>query len=87
MRSSCSRRRSARRPSLAPVRYGDRPDAADRVIRARIGDSTRSAVARAMWKGAIQFGLVTIPVKLYLATESKGISFNMLHKTTCRASR
>ena len=39
-----------------------------------------STVARAMWKGAIQFGLVTIPVKLYLATESKGISFNMLHK-------
>src|SRR3954469_23298076 len=38
------------------------------------------SVARAMWKGAIQFGLVTIPVKLYLATESKGISFNMLHK-------
>jgi DNA end-binding protein Ku len=39
-------------------------------------------VARAMWKGAIQFGLVTIPVKLYLATESKyGVSFHMLHKT------
>ena len=37
-------------------------------------------MARAMWQGAIQFGLVTIPVKLYLATESKGISFNMLHK-------
>jgi DNA end-binding protein Ku len=38
-------------------------------------------VARAMWKGAIQFGLVTIPVKLYLATESKyGVSFNMLHE-------
>ncbi len=37
-------------------------------------------MARAMWKGAIQFGLVTIPVKLYLATESRGISFNMLHK-------
>jgi DNA end-binding protein Ku len=36
-------------------------------------------VARSMWKGAIQFGLVTIPVKLYLATESKGVSFNMLH--------
>jgi DNA end-binding protein Ku len=34
-----------------------------------------------MWKGAIQFGLVTIPVKLYLATESKyGVSFNMLHE-------
>ena len=37
-------------------------------------------MARAMWKGAIQFGLVTIPIKLYLATESKGISFHMLHK-------
>ena len=36
-------------------------------------------MARSMWKGAIQFGLVTIPVKLYLATESKGISFHMLH--------
>jgi DNA end-binding protein Ku len=34
---------------------------------------------RSMWKGAIQFGLVTIPVKLYLATESKGVSFHMLH--------
>ena len=38
-------------------------------------------MARAMWKGAIQFGLVTIPVKLYLATESKyGVSFHMLHE-------
>jgi DNA end-binding protein Ku len=34
-----------------------------------------------MWRGAIQFGLVTIPVKLYLATESKyGINFHMLHE-------
>ena len=39
-------------------------------------------MARSMWKGAIQFGLVTIPVKLYLATESRaGVSFNMLHET------
>ena len=37
---------------------------------------------RAMWRGAIQFGLVTVPVKLYLATEARGgISFNLLHKT------
>lgn len=36
---------------------------------------------RSMWKGAIQFGLVTIPIRLYLATDSKGISFNMLHET------
>ncbi|HEU4672255.1 MAG TPA: Ku protein [Candidatus Limnocylindrales bacterium] len=34
-----------------------------------------------MWRGAIQFGLVTIPVKLYLATESSyTIRFNMLHE-------
>lgn len=37
---------------------------------------------RSMWKGAIQFGLVTIPVKLYTATESDyAIRFNMLHAT------
>jgi DNA end-binding protein Ku len=34
-----------------------------------------------MWRGAIQFGLVTIPVRLYLATESRGgLSFHLLHK-------
>jgi len=33
-----------------------------------------------MWKGAIQFGLVTIPIKLYLATESSyQVRFHMLH--------
>jgi DNA end-binding protein Ku len=36
-------------------------------------------MARSMWRGAIQFGLVTIPVKLYLATEQGGIGFNLLH--------
>lgn len=38
-------------------------------------------MARSMWRGAIQFGLVTIPVRLYLATESRGgLSFNLLHR-------
>jgi len=32
-----------------------------------------------MWRGAVQFGLVTIPVKLYRATEESGIGFNLLH--------
>ena len=37
---------------------------------------------RSMWRGAIQFGLVTVPVKLYLATEARGgLNFNLLHKT------
>ncbi len=34
---------------------------------------------RAMWKGAISFGLVTIPVAVYPATEEKGLKFNQLH--------
>jgi DNA end-binding protein Ku len=43
--------------------------------------STAPHMARSMWRGAIQFGLVTIPVKLYLATEQGGIGFNLLHAT------
>ncbi|HYT26370.1 MAG TPA: Ku protein [Actinomycetota bacterium] len=34
---------------------------------------------KTMWKGAISFGLVTIPVKLYGATEEKSLRFNQLH--------
>jgi DNA end-binding protein Ku len=32
-----------------------------------------------MWKGAISFGLVTIPVSVYPATEEKSLKFNQLH--------
>ena len=35
---------------------------------------------RPIWKGAISFGMVTIPVKLYSATESKDIRFRLLHR-------
>jgi DNA end-binding protein Ku len=38
-------------------------------------------VARAIWSGSISFGLVSIPVKLYGATESKDIRFHLLHAT------
>lgn len=34
---------------------------------------------RAMWKGAISFGLVTIPVAVFPATEEKSLKFNQLH--------
>ncbi|MDP8956677.1 MAG: Ku protein [Actinomycetota bacterium] len=34
---------------------------------------------RTMWKGAISFGLVSIPVRLYPATEEKSLRFNQLH--------
>src|SRR3972149_451545 len=35
---------------------------------------------RAFWKGVISFGLVAIPVKMSPATESKTISFHLLHQ-------
>jgi DNA end-binding protein Ku len=35
---------------------------------------------RNLWKGAISFGLVNVPVKLYTATEKKEIKFNYLHE-------
>jgi DNA end-binding protein Ku len=35
---------------------------------------------RSIWKGAISFGLVTIPVKLYSATEEKDIRFHQVHR-------
>ena len=35
---------------------------------------------RAIWNGVITFGIVSIPVKLYAATESKDVSFNQLHR-------
>lgn len=34
---------------------------------------------RPLWKGAISFGLVNIPVKMYAATENRDIRFNYLH--------
>src|SRR5579864_2323421 len=33
-----------------------------------------------MWKGAVSFGLVMIPVKLYTATEQKDIAFRQVHR-------
>ena len=36
---------------------------------------------RAIWKGAVSFGLVSIGVKLYAATEEKDIRFHQVHRT------
>ena len=35
---------------------------------------------KVLWKGALSFGLVNIPVSMYVATENKDIKFNYLHK-------
>ncbi|MFL5799546.1 MAG: Ku protein [Actinomycetota bacterium] len=34
---------------------------------------------RTMWKGAISFGLVSIPIRVFPATEEKTLRFNQLH--------
>ena len=37
------------------------------------------AAMRSIWKGAISFGLVTIPVKLYSATQARDVTFHQVH--------
>ena len=34
-----------------------------------------------VWKGAISFGLVNIPIRMFTATENKDIKFRYIHKT------
>jgi len=36
--------------------------------------------ARAIWTGTVSFGMVSIPVRLYTATESHDVRFHLLHK-------
>lgn len=38
-------------------------------------------MARALWTGAISFGLVNVPIKLYSATAQKSVRFHQLHDT------
>jgi DNA end-binding protein Ku len=39
------------------------------------------ASMRAMWSGAVSFGLVSVPVKLYSATSSHDVKFHQVHAT------
>ena len=36
---------------------------------------------RAIWKGAVSFGLVNVPVRLYAATENHDVQFRQVHRT------
>src|SRR3954463_7588916 len=38
------------------------------------------AMPQSVWKGSISFGLVSIPIRLYSATEEKDISFRQVHR-------
>ena len=42
--------------------------------------ATEHRMPRSMWKGAISFGLVTIPVNLYTAVREQDIHFNQIHE-------
>lgn len=37
-------------------------------------------MSRAFWKGAISFGLVVIPVRMYVATRARSLDFHLLHR-------
>jgi len=37
-------------------------------------------MARSIWKGSINFGMVAIPAKLYTATDDKRVSFHQIHR-------
>jgi DNA end-binding protein Ku len=36
---------------------------------------------RSIWRGAIAFGMVSIPVRLFSATQDKDVSFHLLHQS------
>jgi DNA end-binding protein Ku len=56
-----------------------RPSELDRTITPRTREGKTRYMPRPIWKGAITFGMISIPVKLYGATESKDLAFNTLH--------
>ncbi len=41
-------------------------------------------MARSIWRGVISFGMVSIPVRLFTATESRDVRFRQLHGETRR---
>ena len=78
-RSSCSRALAegwtgATRPT------GASPCIASCVPPSRLGRI--GAMARSMWSGAISFGLVNVPVKLYSAVSRKTVRFHQLNADT-----
>src|SRR5919197_6743742 len=44
-------------------------------------------MSQAVWTGAISFGLVSIPVKLYPATEPKDVRFHLYDRSSGRRVR
>ena len=47
---------------------------------ARKAGTATARAPRAIWSGTISFGMVSIPVRLYTATESHDVHFHLLHR-------
>src|SRR5207237_2548925 len=87
--STAPSRRSSTRPDPRPTRSSASSACSPLVVSACAARLTipaahgpsqgGRAMPRAMWKGAISFGLVSIPVAVYPATEEKSLKFNQLH--------
>jgi DNA end-binding protein Ku len=45
------------------------------------------ASARAIWKGCIEFGSITVPIKLYSAVQEKGVHFRLLDRRSKKPVR
>jgi DNA end-binding protein Ku len=41
--------------------------------------ANKTSSATAVWTGDLQFGLITIPIKIYAAARDAGVSFNQVH--------
>lgn len=65
--------RTARKTATSPASPGGGGRESERE-----GKSARAP--RAIWSGTISFGMVSIPVNLYTATESHDVRFHLLHK-------
>lgn len=53
-------------------------DSADREAGTQTGLDRPTTTNRAVWKGSITFGLITMPVGLYTAIEDRDVSFHLL---------
>jgi DNA end-binding protein Ku len=63
-------------------------DAADDAWQLGMGEQRREIImARALWTGFISFGLVSVPVGLFRATEDQTVHFNQIHKGTSHRIR
>jgi DNA end-binding protein Ku len=49
-------------------------------VREKSGGGESARAPRAIWNGTISFGMVSIPVRLYTATQSHDVHFHLLHK-------